>query len=369
LMAADVSAAINLPPFDNSAMDGYALRATDSLGASTANPIALKLIGKVAAGESFKGEVTPGTCVRIFTGSPLPSGADAVIMQEDTRLDGKETVLILDEVGSWESVRFQGEDVKTGATLVRAGDRITAAASALAGAAGISTLSVHHLPRVAVLATGSELQEPGTPLQTGKIFESNRAMIAALVASCGGTASVEPIVCDTVEDTKAALHRAFDQNDAVITSGGVSVGEFDHVKDAFGALGGKLDLWRVALKPGKPFVFGQLGNKLLFGLPGNPVSSFVTFLLLVRPALLRMQGATELDLPAHPAPFADEFANPGDRRHFIRVCVERDGTARLAGTQGSHILSSLAAANGLVDVPPATILRAGNTVNVLRWEL
>jgi molybdopterin molybdotransferase len=362
--AAPITAPIDLPGFDNSAMDGYAVRASDVATA----PVTLKVVGKVAAGETFDSELASGTCVRIFTGSPLPTGADAVVMQEDTEQSTPDTVIIPEPVKPWENVRFRGEDVKHGMNVLSTGARIRPAAIGLLAAVGVLKISVFRQPKIAILATGSELQEPGTPLSPGHIYESNRAMLAAVVASCGAISRSEPIIPDTLKHTRAALTNAFANCDAVITSGGVSVGEFDYVKQAFEEIGGKLGLWRVAIKPGKPFVFGQLGGKFLFGLPGNPVSGFVTFLLLVRPALLRMQGTDETGLAIHQGQLAESLENRGDRRHFMRVQVDRSGAVRLAGTQASHILSSLAEANGLVDVPPGTVLQRGSAVQVLRWE-
>lgn len=364
ISAATLHAPIDLPPFDNSAMDGYAVRAADL----TSVPAELKVIGKIAAGGSFPAELPPRACVRIFTGSPLPHSADAVVMQEDTESKGSDTVLIRESVKPWENVRFHGEDVKKGTAVLQPGAKIRPAIIGLLGALGFSELSVFRQPRVGILATGSELQEPGAPLTQGKIYESNRTMLSALVANCGGVASTENIVPDTLKHAKAALSRAFEIYDVVLTSGGVSVGEFDYVKQAFAEIGGTQELWKVAIKPGKPFVFGQLNGKFLFGLPGNPVSGFVTFLLLVRPALLSMQGAAETQLAKHPAQLAEALENRGDRRHFIRVRVNDSGQVRLAGTQASHVLSSLAEANALVEVPPATILKAGSAVHVLRWE-
>ncbi len=368
--AAAVHAPLDLPPFDNSAMDGYAVRASDLVGAGAETPVALKLAGRVPAGEIFTSPVEPGTCVRIFTGSPLPPGADAVVMQEDTRLapEQPDTVSFLDRAKPLENLRLRGEDVKRGTPLLVAGDDVNAGAAALFAALGLSEISVGRRPQIGLLATGSELIEAGQPLAPGKIYESNRVGLAALIARAGGVPRVFPLVPDTRAATRAALETAFVDCDGVVTSGGVSVGEHDHVKDAFAQLGGETGFWKVAIKPGKPFVFGRWRGKFLFGLPGNPVSAFVTFLLLVRPALRRWQGATRWNLPAHPGVLAETLANSGDRRHFVRVYVDDSGAVRSAGPQASHILGSLARANGLVDVPPRSQLTVGLVVPVLRWE-
>ena len=370
VLSADVVAPLDLPPFDNSAMDGYAVRAADVVGASPEKPVALRLVGRVAAGEVFAGEVGTGECVRLFTGSPFPRGADAVVMQEDTRVEASSAgvVGLLDGVKPWENVRLRGEDVKCGETLLRVGERLTAGRMGLCAALGFAEVTATRRPVVGLLATGSELREAGGPLGPGEIYESNRALLAPLVRAAGAEARVYPLLPDTAEATRAALVRALAECDAVITSGGVSVGEFDFVKSAFEQLGGTLDLWKVAIKPGKPFVFGRLNGKCLFGLPGNPISALVTFLLLVRPALLKLQGASEMFLPSHPASLAEPLVNRGDRRHFMRVRVDAEGRVHLAGMQASHALGALAAANGLVDVPPCTTWPAGSAVRVLRWE-
>ena len=369
-LATSVSSPINLPPFDNSAMDGYAVIAADIASASETTPTPLRLIGKTAAGAVFQGEVTPGTCVRLFTGSPLPSGADAVVIQEDTTVDPAhpELIHVRDRARPWENVRLKGEDVKSGSAIAQIGDRLTFGRLSLLAATGFANAHVHRAPTVALIATGSELREGGQDLQPWQIFESNRIGLSALVAAAGATANIHAIVPDSLEATERALGTALESSDLVITSGGVSVGEFDHVKQAFENLGGTLDFWRVAIRPGKPFVFGQCQNKCLFGLPGNPVSAMVTFLLLARPALLKMQGAREFGLRSQPGLLTTEIINRGDRRHFVRVTLQDDGTVVSAVLQGSHALSSLATANGMIDTPPKSGFHPGETVQVLRWD-
>jgi molybdopterin molybdotransferase len=361
---------LDLPAFDNSAMDGYAVRAKDLAGAKAGSPVRLRLAGRVAAGENFDGQVLPGTCVRLFTGSALPPGADAVVMQEETRVeeDKPEEVLFLEKVGPWENIRFQGEDVKRGQALGAAGTVVTAGRLSLLAAAGCERVKVGRRPVVGLLATGSELREPGQELVRGQVYESNRLGLAALVRTAGGIPRIFPLVADVLKGTRAALAEAFAKCDIVVSSGGVSVGEMDFIKRAFAEVGGELQFWKVAIKPGRPFVFGRRESKYLFGLPGNPVSAFVTFLLLVRPALLRWQGATEVSLPAHLAILGDPLDNPGERRHFVRVKVDAEGKVYSAGTQASHVLISLASATGLVEVPPGTTLASGTPVKVMRWE-
>lgn len=364
-----IVAAVDLPPFDNSAMDGYAVRAADVIGATTASPVRLRVVGKIPAGGSFSDEIHASECVRLFTGSQLPRGADAVVMQEDTRTeDGlPDEILICDTAKPGENVRRGGEDVRCGDLIGRAGEVLTPGRIALLAAAGVDEAAVGQRPVVGLLATGSELRETGQPLAPGQIYESNRAALAPLIARAGGVPRIFPLVPDTLADTRAALEGAFAACDIVVTSGGVSVGEMDFVKAAFEQLGGELQFWKVAIRPGKPFVFGRHGKKFLFGLPGNPVSAFVTFLLLVRPALRGWQGAAETGLRSYPGVLAEALANRGDRRHFVRVRVAADGRVFSAGRQASHALSSLAEAGGLVDLTAGETHAAGTTVKVLDW--
>jgi molybdopterin molybdotransferase len=370
VLAERVESPIDLPLFDNSVMDGYALRAADVASAKPDSPVRLRVTGKAAAGEVFAGEVKAGTCVRLFTGSPLPAGADAVVMQEETRVEpgAAGEVLILAPAEPGENVRLRGGDVKRGSTLAEAGELLTAGQIGLLAAAGLTRVRVGRQPVVGLLATGSELREPGQPLAPGQIYESNRIALEALMERAGAVPRTFPLVADALAATSLALAEAFDQCDAVVTSGGVSVGEMDFVRRAFEQIGGERQFWKVAIRPGRPFAFGRCRGKLLFGLPGNPVSAFVTFLLLVRPALLRWQGAANVSLPVHPGVLAEPLANDSERRHFMRVKADPAGKVYSAGAQASHVLSSVAAANGLVEVPAHTTLTAGTAVSVLRWE-
>jgi len=370
VLARQVFSPLDLPGFDNSAMDGYAVRAKDVAAACRDRPVRLRLCGKAAAGAVFDGEVGPGTCVRLFTGSPLPRGADAVAIQEDTRVEGNEPdgIYFLDSVKPWENVRLRGEDVRRGSALGKAGDYLTVGRVSLLAAVGLTQVTVGRRPVVGLLSTGSELREAGQALSPGQIYESNRLSLAALILQAGGSPKIFPLVPDSLVVTRAALESALGQCDAVVTTGGVSVGEMDFIKGAFEQSGGELQFWKIAIRPGRPFVFGRRKEKVLFGLPGNPVSALVTFLLLVRPALARWQGAAEVRLPAHSGRLADPLNNRGERRHFMRVTIDHEGKVRSAGVQASHCLGSLAVANGLVDVPASTTLAPGTIVNVLRWE-
>ena len=356
-----------LPLFDNSAMDGYAVRADDVRTAKPETPVRLQIKTRIPAGEFYAGELTTGECARLFTGSPMPRGADAVVMQEDTRVNASQPdeVLICDSAKKGENVRRQGEDLRRGTTLLEKGADLTPAAIGLLAATGVSHVSVATRPVIGLLATGSELREPGECPASGQIYESNRAMLAPLVANAGGIPRIYPIVPDTLQATRSALEHAFNECDCAVTSGGVSVGEMDFVKAAFEALGGEMNFWKVAIRPGKPFVFGQLGRKFLFGLPGNPVSAFVTFLLLVRPALRRWQGAHDISLPTQSGILGEAISNPGERRHFVRVRIE-NGEVFSSGPQASHVLTSLAGANGLLDLSPQATLAAGTSVRVMQ---
>jgi molybdopterin molybdotransferase len=369
IVVAVINSPINLPIFDNSAMDGYAVRAANVASASATAPVRLRVQGRVPAGESFSGEVADGGCVRVFTGSPLPKGADAVVMQEDTRVEMGENhdILVMDRAKPWENVRIGGEDIKQGTEVAKKGDRVTAGRLSLLAATGLREIKVGRKPVVGLMATGSELREAGEELGPGNIYESNRIGLAALIHLAGAAPRIFRLVPDTGQHVRSALESAFNECDVLITSGGVSVGEMDFVKSAFAEIGGELQFWRVAIKPGRPFVFGRYRDKFLFGLPGNPVSALVTFLLMVRPALLRWQGASDISLPGFPGVLAEALINRGPRRHFMRVKMDSDGKVFSGGVQASHMLGSLAQANGLIDVPPDTTLITGTSVRVLRW--
>lgn len=360
---------VDLPPFDNSAMDGWAVRSADVKTV----PTCLTIQGRVAAGGVFSGTLLPGMAIRIFTGSPLPVGADAVVMQEDSQLVDSGKVQILDSAKPWENVRLRGEDVRIGAPLMPAGSRLGAAQIALLAATGLKLVPVRPPIRVGILPNGSELVSPGEVLPPGGIYESNGATLAELVTSAGAVVERHAPPPDDLTALTSALAHAFGSADVVITAGGASVGEHDLVKPAFEALGGTIEFWRVALKPGKPFFFGTLPPapgaipKYLFGVPGNPVSAFVTTILLVLPALRKLLGANDFSGTHHPAILAESVSNPEGRRHFMRVHCQKDGQVRSSGPQGSHLLSSLAHANALIDVPPHTQWPAGTSVQVLRW--
>jgi molybdopterin molybdotransferase len=366
-LAHDVTSPVPLPLFDNSAFDGYAVRSADVARAAKDRPVWLRICGHVPAGRAPDFKVESGTAARIFTGAMMPAGADAVVMQEDTLSERNRPneVGILDPVKPWEAVRLQGEELKPGAALLAAGTRLSAGSCGLLSAVGLAEVPVVRRPMVGLLSTGSELCNPGRPLGPGMIYESNRAQLIPLLRSCGAEVRDFGSVPDDEVVTESTLRRCFSECDALVTSGGVSVGELDFVRSAFENVGGTISFWKVAVKPGKPFVFGDWQGRKLFGLPGNPVSSLVTFWLLVRPALLAMQGASDVSPPTLSAMLLERLHNTGHRRHFLRLRVSTAGEARPVGVQASHALAGLAAANGLVDVPPDTAFQTGERIKVL----
>jgi molybdopterin molybdotransferase len=365
-LAEDVVSPNALPLFDNSAMDGWAVRSADVQNASLDHPAVLRSIANIPAGQAFDGNIGPGECARIFTGSPLPAGSDAVVMQEDARAE-LPNVQIHGSVKPWENIRFRGEDVKQGALIARVGERISTLIAALLSACGVAEAKINRKVRVAILATGNELKNPGDRLSPGEIYESNRVLISTLAREIGVEPIIHEIIPDNLDATVATI-RAATESHAIITCGGVSVGEYDFVKAAVSELGGTIDFWRVAIKPGKPFAHARVLGKPLFGLPGNPVSALVTFWLLVRPALLKMAGASVLSPLTSFGILTEEISNPGDRRHFVRITVDAAGKVRVSGPQASHRLASLAAANGLVDVPAGGKWDAGKLVSVIRLD-
>jgi molybdopterin molybdotransferase len=402
VLAEPVVAATSLPPWDNSAMDGYAVRAADTAAASEAGPAPLKVTGEVRAGAAPDVTVVPGTAVRIATGAPIPPGADAVVPVEGTTPvdpDGRPgdrsrdasgplpaTVLVHVSVAPGGSVRAVASDLTAGSEVLPAGDALTPSTVALAAGAGAATVRVHRRPRVAVLATGDEIRDAGEPLGPAGIPDANRPGLLAQVTAAGSEPIDLGIAADRVDDVFARLDAALVQDvDAVIVSGGVSVGPYDVVKSAFEAVG-RVELWRVAVQPGKPFAFGTAERRgdgapvLMFGLPGNPVSSLVTFELFVRPALRRLAGHHRLLRPVDRAVIDEPVSKSHRRRAFLRVVADRDDAGRpvrdgsgrvrtrLAGGQGSHVLSALATADALAVIPEADDhLPAGREVEL--WWL
>ena len=360
VLAQDLVSALEVPPQDNSSMDGYAVRSSEIADEGVVLPVSQRIPAGSAAVP-----LVPGSAARIFTGAVVPAGADAIVMQEDTQAVGEQSVRVLrvPEPGQW--VRRAGEDVRRGAVVLAKGDRLTAAALGLAASIGMDRLAVTRRARVALFSTGDELVMPGQvapeQMKPGAIYNSNRFFLSALLRRLGCEVSDFGIVPDRREATRQALADAAQGHDLILTSGGVSVGEEDHVKPAVESLG-SLDLWQIAMKPGKPFAYGKVGDAHFMGLPGNPVSSFVTFLLLVRPFLLKLQGATQLapgavQLPAHFSwPRADR------RREFLRVRRNAQGGLDLFPNQSSGVLTSAVWSDGLVDNAPGRTIAQGDLV-------
>jgi molybdopterin molybdotransferase len=356
----DLAARLPLPTFDNSAMDGYAVVAS-----SCKKGERLRVTGEQPAGVDRQLRVSSGEAVRIFTGAPLPQGADAIVMQEDVTREGDE-IVINTNVEAGEFVRRRGCDLAEGQKILEKGERIGPATLGLLASQGFAEVMIGGEVKAAILATGDELVKPGGKLEPGQIYESNSALLNALLQRCGAIVKSEEHCRDKRESLIEAIKRGI-KNHILIISGGVSVGEHDLVKDGLHELGAQIDIWRVAIKPGKPFLFGQLNECPVFGLPGNPVSAFVTFLQFVRPAILKMMGATYFNLPQVPAKLTVDLTNDSDRAHYIRGKLEH-GRFTPVGRQESHALFGLSQSNVLLRLGLGQSLKAGEIVDVQIWD-
>jgi molybdopterin molybdotransferase len=351
---------MDVPPMDNSAMDGFAVRVSDlSRNAS------LKVAQKIMAGQVGKA-LEPGTAARIFTGAPIPPGADAVVMQEHT--ESREGLVVLKtkpKPGEW--IRRAASDIAAGGEILPAGKRLLPQDTGLAASVGIKALPVHRRVRLGLFFTGDELVMPGEPLAPGRIYNSNRFTLRGLAEVFGCDTRDYGIVPDSLEATRAVLRKAASECDLVVTSGGVSVGDADFVKPAVEAEGSLL-MWRIAMKPGRPLAFGAVGPCAFIGLPGNPVSSFVTFLIFVRPFLLKTQGRSDVAPKFLPARADFDWPEPDARREFLRVKWNVQGGLELYPTQDSAVLTSTAWADGLVDNPAQQPIRKGDRVRFLPYS-
>lgn len=372
VLAENVNSLVDVPPLDNTSMDGYAVRTVDTQTTGST----LRVAQRIPAG-SMGTELEPGTAARIFTGAPVPPGADAVVMQEDCAIPEGSTdqvqVNIAPTSGQW--IRRRGEDLTAGKTALTAGTYLRPQELGVAASAGLTHLNVKRKVRVAAFFTGDELSLPGEPLKPGGIYNSNRDTLLACIKSLGCDATDFGIVPDSLEATKETLRKASKDHDLIITSGGVSVGEEDHIKPAVTAEG-RLDLWQIAIKPGKPLAFGAVrksdegkgGETWFIGLPGNPVSSFVTFLLFVRPFILKLQGR-DAGMPQSYPMRADFDWLKGDRRNeFLRVKINAQGGLDLFPNQGSGVLTSASWGDGLVDCPPGHTFKAGELVKYIPFN-
>jgi molybdopterin molybdotransferase len=356
---------LSVPPLDNSAMDGYAVRAADVTAPGTSLPVSQRIpAGTVGA------MLQPGTAARIFTGAPIPAGADAVVMQERCEHAG-ENVVVNHVPKLGEHIRRAGEDVAPGAQILAAGARLRPQDTAFAASVGLATLPVLRRVRVAVFFTGDELRMPGEPLPPGAIYNSNRFALVALLERLGCEVRDLGLVPDRLEPTRAALRAAAADNDLIITSGGVSVGEEDHIKPAVEAEG-RLDMWKIGIKPGKPLAFGAVsvdGKECAFiGLPGNPVSAFVTFLTLVRPFVLRLSGVDKVRPKSYLLRADYDWPRPDARREFLRALTNDAGGVELYPSQGSGVLSSCVLADGFVDNSPGQAVKRGDLVRFIPFS-
>ena len=379
VLAQDCVSALQVPPQDNSSMDGYAVRSADVGAAGTVLPVTLPVSQRIAAGSAGE-PLARGTAARIFTGAPVPAGADAILMQEDCEAvpgaaDGLGQVRIntVPKSGQW--IRRAGEDITRGSVVLSAGTRLTPAELGLAASIGLHQLQVARRPRVALFSTGDELVMPGEvppeQMRPGAIYNSNRFFLRAMLLRLGCEVSDFGIVPDRRDATINVLRRASSAHDLILTSGGVSVGEEDHIKPAVESLG-TLDLWQIAMKPGKPFAYGQIphaqGRAHFMGLPGNPVSSFLTFALLVRPFVLRLQGGRDV-APQSIAARADfTWPKADKRREFLRVRHNATGGLDLFNNQSSGVLTSAAWGDGVVDNPAGQTIAAGDTVRFIAFS-
>ena len=371
VLAENVSSLVDVPPLDNTAMDGYAVRTAD-----TKNPGSiLKIAQRIPAG-SVGTELQAGTASRIFTGAPVPLGADAVVMQEDCSTPegsvDQVQVNIAPAFGQW--IRRRGEDLTSGKTALTAGTFLRPQELGVAASAGLTHLNVKRRVKVAAFFTGDELSLPGEPLKPGGIYNSKRDTLLACIKALGCDATDLGIVPDRLDATRAALRQASQDHDLIITSGGVSVGEEDHIKPAVCAEG-ELNLWQIAIKPGKPLAFGSVrresnpGTSTWFiGLPGNPVSSFVTFLLFVRPFILKLQGREAKQTPSYLMRADFDWLKADRRNEFLRVKINNQGGLDLYPNQSSGVLTSAAWGDGLVDCPPNQPIQAGDLVKYIPFD-
>jgi len=364
VLARQVTSPLNVPPLDNSAMDGYAVRAGE-IEPGKRVPVSQR----IPAGTVGK-PLKTGTCARIFTGAPVPPGADAVIMQENATDHANDRVSFESVPRSGDNIRSAGEDIRTGDIILEPGNRIEPQHLGLAASVGLSDLEVFRRLKVATFFTGDEIVEPGKPLGEGEIYNSNQYHLNALIQKLGCDIVNLGIVEDRLDTTRATILEAARSADLVVTSGGVSVGEEDHVRIAIEELG-TISMWRLKIKPGKPLVLGHVEETPIIGLPGNPVSAFVTCLLFVRPFLLRMQGLNEVAPSSYPVTADFDWTRPGIRREFLRARVrneEGEALADIHPRQGSGVLSSTCWANGLVVIPEQTQVEKGDRVQFIPFR-
>jgi len=367
ILASDIVSDINIPPFDNSAMDGYALKAASTTGASQLTPVTLSVEGEVQAGGAvFNGDLSSGKAIRIMTGAPVPAQADAVLQVEDTA-ESDNVVSIFRETRPGDNIRRAGEDIALGQTILRKGDRLNSADIGLLASLNRKSVQVFRAPHVAIISTGDEISDLGEELKPGQIRNSNAYTLQSEIRKYNAVPHFIGIARDTIADTREKFLKAA-EFDVIISTGGVSMGKYDYVADVMNDINIEILIHSISMKPGKPCVFGKLGNKLFFGLPGNPVSTMISFIEFVRPALLRLMGASVINKPVVPAVLDEEIRKKPERTHFIRgFFYMKDGAIHVTttGPQGSGILRSMHEANCLIILPADTSRAAkGSTVSI-----
>lgn len=362
----DIIAQYNVPPTNNSAMDGYAIITTDLATAETDNPVSLRIVDEIQAGYEFKGKkLQSGTAIRIMTGAPIPEGSDSVIPFEDTEESGN-IVKIFKQTVLNENIRFAGEDIQKGSIVLKAGTKIDSAEIGLLSSVNMKEIEIYKKPKVGIISTGDELAEPGLN-NSGKIINSNAYVLYSEVKKYGGDPVYGGIVKDIYEDVKDCFLRMMD-NDIIISSGGVSMGRYDFIPDVLKELGIDIKIEKVLMKPGKPIVFGTAGEKIFFGLPGNPVSVMISFMQFVRPAILKMIGNSKINKPILRARVTEDIIKKRGRKHFIRGVFHIENgnfLVNTTGPQGSGILTSMSNSNCLIIVPEEIeLIKSGEFVDI-----
>ncbi len=367
ILCQDIVSTLNIPPVDNSAMDGYAVTQESIRGASDEQPVVLPVQGEIQAGSLYSGKVLDGSfAVGIMTGAPVPPGADAVIPVEYTKEDGN-NVKIFKSLNRGDNIRRKGEDIAQGQVVLKKGRTLRSADVGLLASLNITDVMVYRRPHVAIIPTGNELVEPGDEIKNGQIRNSNAYTLFAEISKCNAVPHYMGIARDDFEETREKFRKAF-ESDIVITTGGVSMGKYDFVKDVMADLNIDIKIEKLLMKPGKPFVFGIKSDKLFFGLPGNPVSTMVSFIQFVRPAIRKLMGARELQKPVVHATLQQDITKKTERRHFVRgylTIQDEEFYVSTTGPQGSGILTSMSDANCLIILPEGrTVCRTGEKVSI-----
>ncbi|MEG0480336.1 MAG: molybdopterin molybdotransferase MoeA [Clostridium sp.] len=367
ILGKDIVSSFNIPPFNRSPLDGYALISSNIQGSSKEAPAKLHVIAEVAAGEVFHGEVINGQAVKIMTGAPIPEGADTVIRKEDTD-EGIEFVNIYTPLKPYSNYAFSGEDVKSGETILTKGQKLDYSSIGMLASLGHLSAMVYEKPKVSILSTGSELTDLGNPLLPGKIYNSNLYSIGALVESLGCTPLLLPSVNDEVNLIAEKMEESLKHSNILITTGGASVGDYDLIAEALRSISANILFHRIAMKPGTPVIAAEKDGKLIIGLSGNPAAALISFELVARPILLRMAGIPILERPTIKGILVDDFNKTSSQRRFLRVIATKGKTSyeiKLAGKQNPGVLKSMISCNGLIDIPPKTSLESGQEVEVI----